>query len=63
MVWRHGLPFAIAGWLLRFRVQEMLVCSNAIAGGPTTSAAMDGALSSMGDPVHLHWKRPPNWLK
>jgi uncharacterized membrane protein len=37
-----------AGWLLRFRLEEVLICSNANAGGPTTAAAMAGA---------LHWQR------
>jgi len=44
----HLAVLLAAGWLLRFRLEEVLICSNANAGGPTTAAAMAGA---------LHWQR------
>jgi uncharacterized membrane protein len=44
----HLALLLAAGWLLRFRLEEVLLCSNANAGGPTTAAAMAGA---------LHWQR------
>ncbi len=43
----HLALLLAAGWLLRFRLEEVLICSNANAGGPTTAAAMAGA---------LHWQ-------
>lgn len=43
----HLVLLLAAGWLLRFRLEEILICSNANAGGPTTAAAMAGA---------LHWQ-------